>query len=137
MMDLKELEKGIVYSSFSNKELYTLEFYAAKKGFAVAHIRCKYCDELDAFFREISSALRFPYYFGNNWAALDECLTDLDWLSFSGILIVIDNYELMFRRELKKKTAKELFVKNMNAAVDEWTGKSVPISVYINNLKKE
>jgi len=35
---------------------------------------------LNDLFDEISAALQFPYYFGDNWAALDECLADLDWL---------------------------------------------------------
>ena len=30
-----------------------------------------------ALFDEISSALQFPLYFGENWAAFDECLTGL------------------------------------------------------------
>jgi hypothetical protein len=32
-------------------------------------------------FDELSAAFQFPYYFGDNWDALDECMADLSWLT--------------------------------------------------------
>ncbi len=40
---------------------------------------------LDGF----ASALRFPDWFGANWDALADCLTDLSWLDAPGYLIVL------------------------------------------------
>ncbi|MBI3563198.1 MAG: barstar family protein [Gammaproteobacteria bacterium] len=40
-------------------------------------------------FSVISTAMKFPDYFGNNWDALDECLADLDWLPAHGYILIL------------------------------------------------
>lgn len=45
---------------------------------------------VDGVFAEFAAAFQFPWYFGLNWDAMDECLTDLDWLPpFDRITVVI------------------------------------------------
>jgi hypothetical protein len=42
-------------------------------------------------FDECAAALQFPHYFGENWDALSDCLTDLTWLpGFAHLLVVSD-----------------------------------------------
>ncbi len=51
-----------------------------------------------AFFNEIAAALQFPYYFGENWAAFEECITDLDWIEGTAYLLMINNANLLFSK---------------------------------------
>jgi RNAse (barnase) inhibitor barstar len=44
-----------------------------------------------SFFDELAAALQFPYYFGENWNAVWDCITDLNWLKGSSFLIVFDS----------------------------------------------
>jgi hypothetical protein len=55
----------------------------------VRMIRGRHCATPQAVFREWSAALQFPYYFGHNWDAFDECITDLDWLPGSCYLFCV------------------------------------------------
>ncbi|MEU4777736.1 barstar family protein [Micromonospora sp. NPDC023633] len=59
--------------------------------FVVARLDATRMSDADHAFYEISDALLFPSYFGWNWAALSECLRDLNWLPADGYLIVVDN----------------------------------------------
>ena len=45
------------------------------------------------FFQEISHALRFPDYFGHNWDAVYDCLTDPSWLPAAGYVLVLDGFD--------------------------------------------
>jgi|SRR6185369_4550914 len=60
-----------------------------REGFAVRIVRGKKMKTLDGLFNEWAAALQFPFYFGENWNALKDCITDLDWLNAKGYLIVI------------------------------------------------
>ena len=41
--------------------------------------------------KELSESLLFPDYFGNNWDALRDCLSDLTWISEKKIIIVFES----------------------------------------------
>lgn len=57
---------------------------------AVVRIRGGKSRHVGAFFDEAAAALQFPYYFGENWDAFWDCLTDLSWLPGAGHLLVVD-----------------------------------------------
>src|SRR4051794_14218909 len=42
-----------------------------------------------AFFDESAAALQFPYYFGENWDAFHDCVTDLEWLHANKVVICL------------------------------------------------
>ena len=46
---------------------------------------------VETFFDEVSAALQFPYYFGHNWAAFEECIVDLDWVEGDSYLIMVSD----------------------------------------------
>jgi RNAse (barnase) inhibitor barstar len=56
---------------------------------AVRVLRGQKMADIHAFYDEIGAALQFPYYFGENLNALDECLRDLEWLPADRYVIVV------------------------------------------------
>jgi len=73
----------------------------AKNEWYVAVLRGERMQNIRSLFQEIAAALQFPYYFGNNWNALDECMKDLMWLSAKIFVIGITNSELILSQEDK------------------------------------
>jgi hypothetical protein len=45
------------------------------------------------FFQAIARSLHFPDYFGRNWDAVYDCLTDFNWLPAAGYVLVLDGYD--------------------------------------------
>lgn len=53
----------------------------------------------EALFDEFAAALQFPYYFGRNWAALDECLADLEWVPGQRYILMFTQAEAICKDE--------------------------------------
>lgn len=53
----------------------------------------------------IATALKFPEWFGDNWDALEDCLTDLSWLKARGYVLLLEHCA-----ELGKHAPRELDV---------------------------
>lgn len=56
-------------------------------------VRGSRCENERDFFREWAAALQFPYYFGHNWDAFNECLNDLEWIRADRLLIALSSVE--------------------------------------------
>lgn len=110
-------------------------FYANShiEGRYTAYIRGKRCGSVSDFMKEYSAAFQFPAYFGENWNAWDECACDLEWLVFSSIAIVIDDYDRMFSLTADPQDEKLHFEKCISRVHAYWTEEAkIPceISIY-------
>lgn len=75
-------------ATFQNLTMQLIHYY---KSSIVRTIRGNKSKTLQSFLDECAAALQFPYYFGENWAAFDECITDLDWLEGDAYLLMVNN----------------------------------------------
>ncbi|GAA3247527.1 barstar family protein [Dactylosporangium siamense] len=85
--------------------------------FVVARLDGARMADADHALYEFSDALLFPGYFGWNWNALHDCLSDLHWLPADGYLIVVEN-----ARELLSSSAEDrhTLFRILSEAVRHW-----------------
>jgi len=59
--------------------------------YALVAIDFRDCRERDDALDRFAQALRFPDWFGGNWDALADCLSDLSWWPAPGYLLMLDH----------------------------------------------
>jgi hypothetical protein len=91
---------------------------------AVRTIRSRKCRTRAALFDEMGAALQFPYYFGENWDALDEVITDLSWHDEAAFLLLFSGAEVLLADAPKSDLA--LLVQALAGAHEYWQKDSVP-----------
>lgn len=64
---------------------------AAAGGLGLARADLTGCRDKDEFLRRIAPALRFPPWFGHNWDALVDCLTDMSWWPAAGHVLILEH----------------------------------------------
>lgn len=74
-------------------------YQSNKKDTYFCRLRGERCETVEGFLQEISAALKFPSYFGWNWAALRDCLGDLTWLGCPHTIIILDQADRFFQKD--------------------------------------
>lgn len=83
----------------------------------ILRVRGNKCADDSCFFDELSAALQFPFYFGENWDATWECITDLNWLRGSSFLIIFDSAEHLLS---KSDRGFRILLEVLSDAHDRW-----------------
>jgi RNAse (barnase) inhibitor barstar len=83
----------------------------------VRAIRGGKCRSTEDLFDEFGAALQLPDYFGENWDALSECLTDLEWLPGDAYLLVVTQSEVLLERDLNELTT---LLEVLEEAAHDW-----------------
>jgi RNAse (barnase) inhibitor barstar len=75
---------------------------------------------------EFARGLRFPDYFGKNWDALSDCLTDLSWLddAHSHLVVAIDHWDYC---------ASPLLQEILQETVALWADSEIPLYVLLRS----
>jgi hypothetical protein len=104
-------------------------------------IRGKRCLDEDSLHQEWAAALQFPYYYGHNWDALDECINDLHWLKGKQYLFCITNIDSVLKNDLSSlktffyllKTTTMTWREPVPEDVDSrWTNKPIPFHILLH-----
>jgi len=79
---------------------------------------------VQSFFNEASSALQFPDYFGKNWSAFDDCITDLEWLGLEkeAYILLIENANLLL--ESADIEDFDVLIDILDLANEEWKSRA-------------
>jgi len=93
-------EQPIFYVQVANESTFANLYLQLTSDYPQAAIRMVRGDKsktLPDFFNEIGAALQFPYYFGENWDAFEECITDLSWLDGEAYLLMVNQANLLLQ----------------------------------------
>lgn len=90
MTDMLEVNGTWLYIAETDPASLTDQMSVINSSVAcVRFVRGRWMTDASELFHEWAAALQFPYYFGENWAAFDECLADLEWLQANAYVIVV------------------------------------------------
>jgi len=77
------------------------------------------CKRRSDLFSELAHLFEFPSYFGYNWDALDECITDLEWMPGRGYVLLIKHADQLLSEDVQESYA--IFIGIMKKAGEEWS----------------
>ncbi len=90
---LKDPATSGVYLLQESPSVTHLEKISRERGLAFFHIEGQDVRDKDQFLQQTALVLRFPEYFGNNWDAFADCLTDMSWHETGGFVILYDHFD--------------------------------------------
>ncbi|MEX2986276.1 barstar family protein [Streptomyces sp. C36] len=104
---------------------------AAEADWRASRLRLTGVHDKAAFLDRCATDLEFPQWFGHNWDALADCLTDLSWWGsgkFRGYLLLAEDWDA-FAASAPDDARTALAV--LHDAADYWAGTESPLAVLL------
>lgn len=127
-----EQGKGGIWFLPARKEPAALRKAAKEAGFAFFHIDGKAIARKEQLLNHMATALGFPKEFGHNWDALEDHLTDLDWVDGDGYLIYYDHIDGLLNAHPDQF---ETLVEILRDAVSSWKEDGSAMVILLSGAK--
>jgi hypothetical protein len=100
------------------------EIVDAGSGSELSVVRIAFADK-DTLFKNLAAALEFPDWFGANWDALEDCLSDLSWHKAGGHVLLFE--------EVKPSDDLGVLIDVLRSSAEFWAGRGKPFfAVFID-----
>jgi RNAse (barnase) inhibitor barstar len=118
-----------VYNITNNTNIRLMKKAAIKNGLDFTYMDLKKVVDKDSFLMIMSRTLKFPTYFGMNWDALNDCLTDMSWKPAIGYVIVFTNF-----KSISENMAAEIqIIRNIfDSSAQYWKQKKVQFYIVLS-----
>ena len=87
---------------------------------SLARIALQDATDKTTLLRHIAARLGFPAWIGENWDALEDCLTDLSWREGEGNVLVFEGFQFLPGDEVG------VLIDVMVSAAEFWAGRGKP-----------
>ena len=127
-----EENRGGVWFVAAPVEPRAIQKLAKAAGFAFFHIEGKNISRKEQLLNHVATALHFPGDFGHNWDALEECLTDMEWVDADGYVIYYDHIDALLSAHPDQF---ETLVEILRDAVASWKEDGTAMAVLLSGTK--
>jgi len=132
LAELLDEEKGGVFFLPRHASPRDVQAAARRAKFAFFHIEGRNITRKEQLLNHVATALRFPGYFGDNWDALEECLTDMEWADATGYVIYYDHIDALLAAHPDQF---DTFVEICRDAVASWKEDGTAMVVLLSGAK--
>ncbi len=125
---LKQNQPAGIYRFDSNASVELLRSEAENAGWKIYFLDGKAIRDKKTFLEHIARAMKFPDYFGKNWDALQDCLTDLQGIEPKGYILVYQSPTRFIKSSPGHwAVARDVF----NSVIEFWGGQGIPFYVLL------
>jgi len=110
-----------------------LEKAAKTAGYAYFHIEGQKLTTKEQFLNHAALATHCPEYFGDNWDAFEDCLTDLSWVDAEGYLIVYDHTDVFAEHAPQHF---DTLIEVLKESAEFWHGQGKPMIALLRGKHK-
>lgn len=125
-------KRGGVWFVPSHLDPKALHATAEHAGYAFFHIEGRNIGRKEQLLNHFANTLNFPSHFGQNWDALEECLTDLEWVDGEGYVLYYDHIDPLLAEHPDQF---ETLLEILQDAVDSWKEDGSAMIVLLSGSK--
>ncbi|GJD18059.1 hypothetical protein RIVM261_030150 [Rivularia sp. IAM M-261] len=102
----------------------------SEQGIQVFYLDGKEIYNKETFLTKVAKVMKFPSYFGANWDAFEECITDLTWYPAKEYVLIYERPEIFAQADpINWQTGLDI----LRTAEEYWQTRNTPLNVFLLN----